>query len=252
LAEILPECASLAHLSILDNPPITELMNSKDGPAQEEACALFASLMTAVRVSHTIIAIDIEVPSADSNEIVKALASQVIAYTLKNMEHCALKELEATPASKGGPDKDAPEILLHIVGHMEGYDEDHDEDEPAPDDDYLMGGNAIVKALGVCLSTADDKSRAASRNISPIRTPSGDGPATPKVGTTARKPVAYKKPRDVSKQLLESARKIRMRLKPALIREDRAGNDFNYGKLEDQIRHVMITDQPYRRPSPVP
>lgn len=231
LAEILPECPALAHLSILDNPPITELMQSKNGAEQEEACALFASLMTAVRVSHTIIAIDIEVPSAESNEVVKALASQVIAYTLKNMEHDALKALDGTPPSKGGPDKNAPEILLHIVGHMEGYQENHDSDEPAPDDDYLMGGNAIVKALGVCLGTADDKSRTASRNISPSRTPAGSGAATPKLGAGGLKPVTHKKPRDMSKQLLESARKIRMRLKPALIREDRAGNDFDYRKI---------------------
>jgi len=235
LAEILPECLSLAHLSILDNPPITELMNSKDGAAQEEACALFASLMTAVRVSHTIVAIDIEVPSADSNEIVKALASQVIAYTLKNMEHGALKELEGISPSKGAPKKDAPEILLHIVGHMDGYQDNHDADDPAPDDDYLMGGNAIVKALGVCLGSADDKSRAASRNISPIRTPSGSGAATPRLSTIGRKPVSDKKPRDMSKQLLESARKIRMRLKPALVREDRAGNDFNYRKTSSSL-----------------
>lgn len=238
LAEILPECPSLAHLSILDNPPITELMNSKDAAAQEEACALFASLMTAVRVSHTIVAIDIEVPSAESNEIVKALASQVIAYTLRNMEHGALRDLEPPSSSKGAPDKDAPEILLHIVGHMDGYQENHDADDPAPDDDYLMGGNAIVKALGVCLGTADEKSIAASRNISPNRTPSASGTATPRLGATGLKPVSHKKPRDMSKQLLESARKIRMRLKPALVREDRAGNDFNYRKTVNRIVYL--------------
>jgi hypothetical protein len=252
LAEILPECPSLAHLSILDNSPILELMHSKDSAAQEEACALFASLMTAVRVSHTIVAIDIEVPSADSNEIVKALASQVIAYTLKNMEQDALKELDGAPASKGAPDKNASEILLHIVGHMEGYEENHDADEPAPDDDYLMGGNAIVKALGVCLGTADEKNRAVSSNMSPAHTPGGSGPATPRLGGVGLMPVTHKRPRDMSKQLLESARKIRMRLKPALIREDRAGNDFNYRKFcSCKILCVAITDPPHHRPSPI-
>ncbi|KAF7505461.1 hypothetical protein GJ744_000788 [Endocarpon pusillum] len=232
LAEILPECPSLAHLSILDNTPISELMNSKDSAAQEEACALFASLMTAVRVSHTIITIEIEVPSADSNEVVKAMASQVIAYSLRNMEHGALRELEPPPSSKAAPDKDAPEILLHIVGHMEGYQENHDADDPAPDDDYFMGGNAIVKALGVCLGSADEKSRVVSRNISPDGTPGASGSGTPKFGASGVDPASYKKPRDMSKQLLESARKIRMRLKPALIREDQAGNDFNYRRLQ--------------------
>ena len=239
LAEILPECSSLAHLSILDNVPISELMNSKDSGAQEEACALFASLMTAVRVSHTIIAIEIEVPSAESNEVVKALASQVIAYTLRNMEHGDLRELEPPPSSKGAPDKDAPEILLHIVGHMEGYQENHDADDPAPDDDYLMGGNAIVKALGVCLGSADEKGRAASRNISPNGTPGASGSGTPKFGASGVSSASYKKPRDMSKQLLESARKIRMRLKPALIREDQAGNDFNYRMIAHHSAGIL-------------
>lgn len=240
LAEILPECVALAHLSILDNPPITELMNSRDGPSQEEACALFASLMTAVRVSHTIVAIDIEVPSAESNEIVKALASQVIAYTLKNMEHGALKDLEGVPPPKKTPGQDASDILLNIVGHVDGSQEDYNINEPAPGDDYLMGGNAIAKALGVCLGTADDKSRAASRNISPSRTPGGSGTATPRPGPVGVKPISQRKPRDMSKQLLESARKIRMRLKPALIREDRAGNDFNYRKMTFCIVFVKV------------
>lgn len=240
LAEILPECSSLAHLSILDNVPIRELMNSKDSGAQEEACALFASLMTAVRVSHTIITIEIEVPSAESNEVVKAMASQVIAYTLRNMEHGALRELEPPPSSKGAPDKDAPEILLHIVGHMEGYQENLDADDPAPDDDYLMGGNAIVKALGVCLGSADEKSRAVSRNMSPNGTPGASGSGTPKFGASGVDPASYKKPRDMSKQLLESARKIRMRLQPALIREDQAGNDFNYRMMAPPLRAYSV------------
>jgi Ran GTPase-activating protein (RanGAP) involved in mRNA processing and transport len=253
LAEILPESPSLAHLSILDNPAIMELMHAKDSSSQEEACALFASLMTAVRVSHTIVAIDIEVPSADSNEIVKALASQVVAYTLRNMEHGALKEIEGTPPSKGAPDKDAPEILLHIVGHMDGYQDNHDADEPAPDDDYLLGGNAIVKALGVCLGTADDKGKIGSRNTTPSGTPGESGTGTPRLSAVGFKPTSHKKPRDMSKQLLESARKIRMRLKPALIREDRAGNDFNYRKtFISWFRYLSNTNQCFDRPSPIP
>ena len=68
-------------------------MNSKDDSAREEACALFASLMTATRVSETIVAIEIEVPSAGSSEVVKALASQVVAYSLRNMERSTLDDL---------------------------------------------------------------------------------------------------------------------------------------------------------------
>jgi hypothetical protein len=61
LAEVLPEGPRLAHLSILENPQLKALADAKDEASQEEACALYASLMTAVRVSKTLICIDIDV-----------------------------------------------------------------------------------------------------------------------------------------------------------------------------------------------
>ena len=232
LAEIFPDCASLSHISILDNAGLIKTMNSSQTASQEEACAFFVALMTAVRASKSIIAIEIEVPSAESSEVVKALASQVVAYSLRNMEHSALGEF-GVPSSTTNvmPDKDAPEVLLHLVGHMEGYDENHDNDDPAPDDDYVIASSGIVKALGVCLGTKDHPSRTASRTI----TPTGSTPATPRQGPL-RTPL-HKKPKDVSADLCNSARKIRMRLRPALVREDRAGNNYNYRELG---RFVMI------------
>ncbi|KIX05557.1 uncharacterized protein Z518_06429 [Rhinocladiella mackenziei CBS 650.93] len=234
LAEILPDCPSLAHLSILDNYPLVHAMNSKEEGFQEEACAFFASLMTAVRVSETIIAVEIEVPSADSSEVVKALASQVVAYSLRNMERTTLDEVGVKPTNLA--EKDAPEVLLHLVGHMEGYTENHDKDEPAPDEDYVIASTGIVKALDVCLGSKDGSSRAHSRNISPA----ASGTTTPKQGGLRQRTMS--KPRDVSLELCESARKIRMRLRPALIKEDRAGNDANYRRLIflDQTLQRMI------------
>lgn len=221
LAEIFPDCTSLAHVSILDNPGLINAMNSTQSAAQEEACAFFVALMTAVRASRSIVAIEIEVPSAESSEVVKALASQVVAYSLRNMEQETLGDVGgAAPVVM--PDKDAPEVLLHLVGHMEGYEDNHDNDEPAPDEDYVIASGGIVKALGVCLGTKDHPSRTASRNI----TPTASGSATPKQGPL--RPTTQKRPKDVSTDLCNSARKIRMRLRPALIREDRAGNTANY------------------------
>jgi hypothetical protein len=228
LAEILPDCPAMCHLSILENEPLIKAMNSKEGASQEEACAFFASLMTAVRVSQTIIAIEIEVPSADSSEVVKALASQVVAYSLRNMERSTLGEYGV--ASNAAPNKDTPDVLLHLVGHMEGYDENHDQDEAAPDEDYVIASTGIVKALGVCLGTRDGASRAQTpRNTSPTTS----GPGTPRQGPW--RPTSHKKPRDVSLELCESARKIRMRLRPALIKEDKAGNDANYRELDPYL-----------------
>jgi hypothetical protein len=85
LAEILPEIPLLAHLSILENPAISALASASDEASREEACALFASLMVAVRVSETIVSIDVDIPKAEAGEIVQALAKQVVAYSLRNL-----------------------------------------------------------------------------------------------------------------------------------------------------------------------
>ena len=61
LADCLPDGPRLAHLNILENPMLSALAAAKDEGMQEEACALYASLMAAVRVSSTLICIDIDV-----------------------------------------------------------------------------------------------------------------------------------------------------------------------------------------------
>lgn len=61
LAEVLPENPSLAHLTILENPKLSALATNTDESSQEEACALYASLTAAVRVSRSIVCIDIDV-----------------------------------------------------------------------------------------------------------------------------------------------------------------------------------------------
>lgn len=227
LSEIFPDCPSLAHVSILDNTRLVECMNSKQGEAQEEACAVFVSLMTAVRASTTLVAVEIEVPSQDSSEVIKALASQVVAYSLRNLERSTLPDIgiqgDANAAER--TEKQAPEVLLNVIGHMEGYPQNHDSDEPAPDEDYVIASTGIVKALGVCLGNKE-VSKATPRNMSP----SASGTATPRSGHF--RPPGSKKPKDVSLELCESARKIRMRLRPAMIKEDRAGNVDAYRKCK--------------------
>jgi len=218
LAEIFPDCLALAHVSILDNPKLVECMNSRQADAQEEACAVFVSLMTAVRASNSLVAVELEVPSQDSSEVVKALSSQVVAYSLRNLERTTLSDFGVQDQSMPEKlDKQAPEVLLHLVGHMEGYSENHDNDEPAPDEDYMIASTGIVKALGVFLGNKE-ASRMQSRNMSP----SASGTVTPIPGSG--RPSGSKKPKDVSFELCESARKIRLRLRPAMVKEDRAGN----------------------------
>ncbi|KAJ5147213.1 60S ribosomal protein L5 [Penicillium atrosanguineum] len=231
LAEILPECPSLCHLSILENPQIVRLASATNPVVQEEACAVYASMMAAVRVSRTIIAVDIEVPTAENNEVVKALASQIVAYSLRNLEGGAIaEELSEAGVSLGSKEVPVPEILQHIVG-IHGPPEEpcgEEDDDPAPDEDYVIGGTGVVKALGVCLGNLDHHHAALDAL--------GDHSAPPSGTTTPRRrksrSVVTKRPRDMSKNLLESARNIRVRIQSALIREDKAGNDANYRRLQ--------------------
>ena len=233
LAEILPESKTLAHLNILENHLLSPLASAKDEASQEEACALYASLMAAVRVSETIICIDIDVPTPESNEVVKALAKQVVAYSLRNLERLPLNEntesAVATVTDTRGDEKPVtvPDVLLHIVGHAEGSAGDLNmDDEPAPDDDYIVGGTGVVKALGVCLNRSRD-ARRRSRDASP--SPFESGTATPK-RVLQDSEVRKGKAKEMSKNLLGSARKIRTRLQPALVNEARAGDSMSYSK----------------------
>jgi hypothetical protein len=220
LAEVLPECPSLSHLNILENPQIASLGSSSDPADQEEACAVYASLMAAVRVSRTLIAVDIEVPGAESNEVVRALASQIVAYSLRNLG--ALEELsDASQVQRS--EVPIPEVLQHLVGHTGPVSST--EDEPAPNEDYVIGGTGVVKALGVCLGNLDRQQAEIGGGSRPG---SGRSTPVPQVTSSIHK---TKKARDMSKNLLGSARNIQARIKIALVREDRAGNDVNYSEL---------------------
>lgn len=235
LAEVLPEIKSLAHLNILENHLLSPLASAQDESSQEEACALYASLMAAVRVSSTIVCIDIDVPSKDSSEIVKALAKQVVAYSLRNMERMPVTEptdsaVAAITDPHGGENEfgdriTVPDILMQLVGHMEDVPENHDNDDPAPDDDYIVGGTGVVKALGVCLNRASDL-RKGSKDIITV----DNGAATPRPVLQGEE-VNRGKAKEMSKNLLGSARKIRARLQPALVKEARSGNELNYSTL---------------------
>lgn len=92
LADVLPEGPQLAHFNILENPQLSALASAKDEESQEEACALYASYMAAVRVSNTLICIDIDVRSysicrlrkyADNNRF-RALTTQRSSKHLQN------------------------------------------------------------------------------------------------------------------------------------------------------------------------
>jgi hypothetical protein len=223
-AEILPECPSLAHINILENPQLSALASATDEETQEEACALYASLMAAVRVSSALICVDIDVPTSDNSEVVKALAKQVVAYCLRNMRNAIelpeSGEAAVLAATEGHDltEVDVPDVLLHLVGHEDGH-VDANIDEPAPSNDYIVGGTGVVKALSYCLSEKASELRRGSYPTS--------GSVTPKE-MKAKADINAMKAKQMSRNLLDSARKVRSRLQPALVREAKNNDDMAY------------------------
>ncbi|KAK4121296.1 RNI-like protein [Parathielavia appendiculata] len=220
IAEILPEVTGLAHVSFLENPQLVELAtNAKTEETKEEACALFASLLAAARVSTSLVAVDIEVPSEQSSDLVKALAKQVVAYCLRNME------MAATTAAEGQqtevipkPEPAYPDALQRLVGHDITVLTDMDADvDAAPDEDYVIGGTGVVRALAACLKNRGDESRRQSGEF--IRDVENGVPQPPPAAPSGGKA------KETSKHLLLSARKIRLRLQPAIDKARATAND---------------------------
>jgi hypothetical protein len=210
LAEVIPEMKSIAHISFLENPELTKLADASTEEKQEEASALYASLLAATRISPTLVCVDIDVPTESSSEIVKALAKQIVAYCLRNMERLPLKEGGSAlgeALAHGGKDPEYPDVIQHLVGHDAMTPDSDDDEEVAPDDNYIVGGTGVAKALACCLNNRGVASR---RN---------SGEFVRDFETGAPQPAAQLpggKAKDVSKHLLLSARKIRHRLEPAL------------------------------------
>jgi hypothetical protein len=237
IAEILPDCPHIAHIDLLENPAIARVATSTDEETQEEAAAMFASLTLAAKLSRTLICVDIDVPSPEMNEVVRALAKQVVAYCLRNIE-----SINEVPELQGVPKEvELPGVLAHLVGPNDDSDV-NGMIQTAPDNDYIVGGTGIVKALSYCLSHKDADLRRGSQIAS--------GTATPR----SRADVAEEpsKARAMSKNLLDTARNTRARIQPALIREAKGGNDMNYRKymLAFSYDHELINTRSPALPRP--
>lgn len=223
IAEILPDCPHIAHVNLLENPAIARVATSTDEETQEEAAAMFASLTLAAKLSRTLICVDIDVPAPEMNEVVRALAKQVVAYCLRNIE-----SINEVPELQGVlRDVELPGVLAHLVGPTDNSLPDGTI-ETAPDNDYIVGGTGIVKALSYCLSHKDADLRRGSQ------TPSGT--VTPR----SRIDVAEEpsKARAMSKNLLDTARNTRARIQPALIREAKGSNDMKYRMYPPQAYDI--------------
>ncbi|KAI1800602.1 RNI-like protein [Daldinia bambusicola] len=223
LAEILPEIKALAHINLLENSAIVKIADARTEEGQEEACAVYASLLAAARVSRSLVKVDIDNPSPESGEIVKALANRVVVYCMRNLQ--GVPDIRDSAGEDGQQEK-LPEVLRHLVGHEEDspFVEPDSDIEPAPDEDYVIGGTGVVKALACVLKNrGDDARRPSGEFIKDIES----GTSTPQT----RLPPG--KVKDMSKYLLISARKIRARLQPALAMAKASSNEdiHNYHRL---------------------
>ena len=241
IVEILPEIRHLAHVNMLDNADLVKLADARTEEAQEEACALYASLMAATRLSKTIICIDLEVPSEQSGEIVKAMGKQVVAYTLRNMERIPDSEVGAAVASALNESQAErhqynagayPDVLMHLVGRDLDRNDSSD-DDTAPDEDYVIGGTGVVKALACCLKNRGDESR---RQSGELMREFEEEPEEEAASIRARLPTGGKA-KDMSKQLLSGARKIRIRIQPALAKARANPSD------EQILRKLVFFDE---------
>lgn len=227
LAEVFPETRNLNHVTLVDNPELKKVATATDAALQEDACALYASLMVAVRVSKCLIAVEIESPGPESSEVVRALATQIDAYSLRNMERfTAVNGVSLADPNEAIPDladaTEVPDILMHLVG-PEGASSNVDEDsfgqeDLGPDSDYLVGGTGVVKALSYCLREKSSDLRRISGHLS--------GTSTPTKSRIANSEEGRAKAKDMSKNLLNSARKIRARLRAAITREAGSTNEI--------------------------
>ncbi|KAM5352207.1 hypothetical protein ACJ41O_004930 [Fusarium nematophilum] len=245
LVEVLPEVRALAHINLTNNAELVKLADARTEEAQEEACALYASLLAAARVSKSLICVDIEVPSEHSGEIVKAMAKQVVAYCLRNMERLPDTDAGAAVAwtlaennIDGGDSKlpPYPDVLAHLVGHdVLDQDDDLDDNSSAPDEDYVIGGTGVVKALACCLKNRGDESRRQSGEF--IREVE-NGVSSPAAALSTGG-----KAKDMSKHLLMGARKIRHRLQPALTKaRANPGDEQNLRRLtflDDTLQGII-------------
>ncbi|KAI0394285.1 RNI-like protein [Xylariaceae sp. FL0594] len=220
LAEILPEVKSLAHINLLENPELVRLADARTEDLQEEACALYASLLAAVRVSKSLVKIDIDDPSSESGELLKALANRVVVYTMRNLQ--GVPDIrDASAAESVAKFEKYPDVLRHIVGHEEDYPIVAEDDDPelAPDEDYVIGGTGVVKALACVLKNRGNDT---GRQSGELERDIVEGANLPPG-----------KAKDMSKHLLATARKIQARLQPALAsaRASAKEDSSNYHRL---------------------
>ena len=238
LCETLPEVKQLAYFNLSGNPLVQSGQGKVDEGYMEEGAALYTALMAAVKVSQTIVRIDIDEPGLAAGNVIHGLAQRLLDYCLRNIEAGAIDEDWTAKI---------PEIskeTQHVQQHLPSPDEcplsngwarrELDDDQMWKDEEsYVVGGTGVVKALGVCLGNKPQHARGTPTDLTTLQRSATNSSA----GSLDGEDYESEKANEMSKALLGRARDIKQRIQPAL----RKGYS---GELEEhQYKRLQFLDE---------
>jgi len=236
LCEILPEVKQLSFFKITENPLIQSGHTEMGEGSMEEGAAVYTALVAAVKVSKTVVRVDVDEAGSGAGEVIHALSKRLLAYCLRNMEAGATEEdwtVDTAAVSRVGSElKHAPPDVSVNVGDLEeedrgaSYEYDGDGDE----ENYVVGGTGVVKALGVCLGNkphygARTNAISGSPSLQKVETASS-------IDSFGEDEAGQEKANEMTKALLTRARNIKARIQPALRKGYTGGvEELHYRKL---------------------
>ncbi|KAI5853414.1 hypothetical protein BZA05DRAFT_28362 [Tricharina praecox] len=223
LCEILPEVKQLSFFKITENPLIQSGHAGMDEGSMEEGAAVYTALVAAVKVSKTIVRVDIDEAGSSAGEVIHALSKRLLAYCLRNIESGATEEdwtVDTAAVSRDGSEMKhaSPDVCVN-VGDLEeedrGANYEYDGDGVWQDEEnYVVGGTGVVKALGVCLGNkphhgARANSLSGFPSLQKVESASS-------IGSFGEDEAGQEKANEMTKALLTRARNIKARIQPAL------------------------------------
>jgi hypothetical protein len=235
LCEILPEVKQLAYFNLSKNPLVQSGYGKVDEGYMEEGAALYTALVTAVKVSQTIVRVDIDEPGLAAGNVIHGLAQRLLDYCLRNIEAGAIDEdwtAKIPEISKETQHVPSPEECPLYGGwaHPELDDDQIWKDEES----YVVGGTGVVKALGVCLGNKPQHAaRGAPTDLATLQRSATNSSA----GSLDGEDYESEKANEMSKALFSRAQDIKQRIQPAL----RRGYS---GELEEhQYKRLQFLDE---------
>ncbi|KAF8251889.1 RNI-like protein [Wilcoxina mikolae CBS 423.85] len=221
LCEVLPDVRQLAFFKITENPLVQSGHAGMDEGSMEEGAALYTALVAAVKVSKTLMRVDVDEPGSTAGDVIHKLSKRLLAYCLRNMETGTTEddwavdslaisressEVKRSPTEDPVTDKDLED--------EDRADYEYDENGVWQDEEnYVVGGTGVVKALGVCLGNKPQSARANALANFPILQRADTFSSFGSVGDDE---AGQEKANEMSKVLLTRARNIKERIQPAL------------------------------------